>query len=134
MGENLNKNRYSGSDGKESACNARDLGSIPGSGRSLEKEIAAHFSILAWRIPWTEEAGGLQSMGSQRVGHYWATFTFSLILCFHIMKPTGLIFLFVVTDFVLVSDFLRWCHGQPPTKHYRTVQLVRPEWDSHLAC
>ena len=35
----------------------------------LEKEIATHSSILAWRIPWTEELGGLQSMGSQRVGH-----------------------------------------------------------------
>ena len=35
----------------------------------LEKEIAAHSSILAWRIPWTEEPGGLQSMGSQRVGN-----------------------------------------------------------------
>jgi len=33
----------------------------------LEKEMATHSSILAWRIPWTEEAGGLQSMGSQRV-------------------------------------------------------------------
>ena len=36
---------------------------------SLEKEMATHSSILAWRIPWTEEPGGLQSMGSQRVGH-----------------------------------------------------------------
>ena len=36
---------------------------------SLEKEMATHCSILAWRIPWTEEPGGLQSMGSQRVGH-----------------------------------------------------------------
>ena len=35
----------------------------------LEKEMAAHSSILAWRIPWMEEPGGLQSMGSQRVGH-----------------------------------------------------------------
>ena len=35
----------------------------------LEKEMEIHSSILAWRIPWTEEAGGLQSMGSQRVGH-----------------------------------------------------------------
>ena len=34
-----------------------------------EKEIATHSSILAWRIPWTEKTGGLQSMGSQRVGH-----------------------------------------------------------------
>ena len=35
----------------------------------LEKEMAIHSSILAWRIPWTEEPGGLQSIGSQRVGH-----------------------------------------------------------------
>ena len=36
---------------------------------TLEKEIATQSSILAWRIPWTEEPGGLESMGSQRVGH-----------------------------------------------------------------
>ena len=41
----------------------------------LKKEMAIHSSILAWRIPWTEEPGGLQSMRSQRVGHNWATFT-----------------------------------------------------------
>ena len=38
----------------------------------LEKEMATHSSILAWRIPWTEEPGGLHSMGSQRTGHDWA--------------------------------------------------------------
>ena len=99
--------------GKESACNAGDLGSILGSGRSpgeeigypiqyswpslvahtvknpptmretwvwslgwdepLEEGMATHSSILAWRIPWTEEPGGIQSMGSQRVRHNWAT-------------------------------------------------------------
>ena len=37
--------------------------------------MATHSSILAWRIPWTEEPGGLQSMGSQRVGHDWVTNT-----------------------------------------------------------
>ena len=87
-----------------SACNAGDLGLIPGSGRStgegkgclvaqmvkrlsamqetrvrclgwedpLEKEMAVHSSILAWKIPWTAEPGRLPSMGSQRVGHDWA--------------------------------------------------------------
>ena len=40
---------------------------------SLEKEMATHSSTLAWKIPWTEEPGSLQSMGSQRVGHDWAT-------------------------------------------------------------
>ena len=38
----------------------------------LEEEMATHPSILAWRMPWTEEPGGGQSMGSQRVGHDWA--------------------------------------------------------------
>jgi len=42
------------------------VGLIPGSGRPpLEKEMTTHSSILAWKIPWTEEPGGLQSMGSQ---------------------------------------------------------------------
>ena len=58
-----------GSDGKESTCNANDLVSIPGLGRSLEEEMATHSSILAWRIPWTEDPSWVQSMGSQRVGH-----------------------------------------------------------------
>ena len=39
----------------------------------LEKEMAIHFSILAWRIPWTEEPGGLQYMGSERIGQYLVT-------------------------------------------------------------
>jgi len=47
-----------GSDGKDPACNAGDLGSIPGSGRSLEKGMATHSCMLAWRIPWTEKPGG----------------------------------------------------------------------------
>ena len=66
----------------ESACNEGNPGLIPGSGKSpgevngyplqyscLEKEKATHPNILAWRIPWTEDPGWLQSMGSQRVGH-----------------------------------------------------------------
>ena len=46
----------------------------------LEKEMAPHSSTLAWKIPWTEEPDKLQSMGSQRVGHNWAT---SLLLFFY---------------------------------------------------
>ena len=93
-----------GSAGKESTCNAGDLGSIPGLERSLRegkgyplqycvlensmdcvvhrvtksqedspgKEMATHPTTLAWKIPWMEETGRLQSMGSQRVGHDWA--------------------------------------------------------------
>ena len=58
-----------GSAGKESACSAGDLGSSLGWEDPLEKEMATHSSILAWKISWTEEPGGLQSMGSQRVRH-----------------------------------------------------------------
>ena len=58
-----------GSDGKESACNAGDPGSIPGLGRSLVEENGNPFQYSHWRIQWTEELGGLQSMGSQRVGY-----------------------------------------------------------------
>ena len=73
-----------GSEVKASACNAGNLGSIPGSGRSpgegngnplqysclenpMEKEMASHSSILAWKIPWTEEPGRLQNTGSQKI-------------------------------------------------------------------
>ena len=58
-----------GSEVKGSACNERDLGLIPGSGRSPGEGNGNHSSILVWRIPWTEEPGGLQSTGLQRVGH-----------------------------------------------------------------
>ena len=60
------------SPGKASACNAGDTGdtgSIPGLGGSPGEGMTTHSSILAWRISWTEEPGGLQSMGSQRLGH-----------------------------------------------------------------
>ena len=57
---------------------------VPSLGREdlLEKDMATHSNILAWRIPWTEEPGGLQSMGSQRVRHNWVTNTFTLQLGF----------------------------------------------------
>ena len=58
-----------GGDGKASAYNAGDPGSIPGSGRSPGEGMATHSSILPWEIPRTEEPGGLQSIGLQRVGH-----------------------------------------------------------------
>ena len=56
MGKNLFAN----------AGDIRDEGLSPGLGRSLEKEMATHSSILAWKIPWTEEPGGLQFMGQKK--------------------------------------------------------------------
>ena len=61
--------------GKEFTCRCRRLQTWVWSlGRkgSLEEEMAPHSNILTWEIPWTEEPGGLQSMGSQRAGHDWA--------------------------------------------------------------
>ena len=57
---------------KNPPANARDIrvvGLIPGLEDPLEEGMATYSNILAWRIPWTEEPGGLQSTGSQRVGH-----------------------------------------------------------------
>ena len=63
----LTRSVSGGSDSKESACNAGYQ--FLGWEGPLEKEMAAHSSILAWRISWTEEPGGLQCMALQRVGH-----------------------------------------------------------------
>ena len=56
-------------DCKESFCNAEYLVQSLGREDPLEKRMATYSSILAWRIPWTEDPGGPQSMGSQRVEH-----------------------------------------------------------------
>ena len=53
----------------ENVGDIRDTGSIPGWEDPLDEGMATHSSILAWKIPWTEAPGGLQSKGSQRVGH-----------------------------------------------------------------
>ena len=55
------------SDGKESACNERNPGSTQGKEDPLEKGIATHSSNLDWRIPWTEEPGGLQATGHKEL-------------------------------------------------------------------
>ena len=54
---------------KNLPANSGDMGSIPRSGRPPGEGNGTHSSFLAWKIPWTEEPGGLYSMGSQRVGH-----------------------------------------------------------------
>ena len=85
---------HSSSNGKKSACNAGDLSSIPGSGRSLEKEMAIHSSTLAWKMPWMEETGRLQSMGSQKV-RYDFTFNDASNKCFYIyslVRSASLVF------------------------------------------
>ena len=58
-----------GSDGKESACNAGDLGSVPGLRRFPGEGYPLQVPMERGESPWTEEPGGLQSIGSKRVGH-----------------------------------------------------------------
>ena len=60
---------------------------------ALEKGTAAHSSVLAWRIPWTEEPGGLLSVGSNRVGHGWGTNTTTPLLSISVQRRTILIML-----------------------------------------
>ena len=86
-------------DNKESACNVRDPSSIPGSGRSPGKGIGNPSSILAWRSPWTEEPGRLQS---QRVGiivrHNWVVNTFTLFY-----KKSSFSFIKVLFFFLIIE-------------------------------
>ena len=80
----------------------------------LEKGKATYSSILAWRIPWAKEPAWLQSMGSQRVRHHWATFTFSLS-CLTLekgMATPSSILLFLRGEF----------HGQEVPVGYKSVE------------
>ena len=77
----------------------------------LEKEVATHSSILAWRIPWTEESGGLQSTGSQRVGHD---------------RASDLIYLFNYrggTIFILTAISRVWKAPYPPLSYCDILAL-----------
>ena len=77
----------------------------------LEKEMATHSSSLAWKIPWTEEPGRLQSMGSQRVGHDWAT-SLSLSWCQGVVLNLFHVLLLKLTevDFTIIAPFSSWGH------------------------
>jgi len=70
----------------------------------LEKETATHSSIHAWKIPWTQEPGGLQSMGSQRVGHDWAT---SVCVCVCVCAPSLTIMPMCALSCDIMSDCLQ---------------------------
>ena len=72
---------------KNPPANAGDAGWITGLGRSSGERMATHCSTLAWKTPWTEEPGRLQSMGSQKVRHNWVTDTFPFDL---IWRPLSL--------------------------------------------
>ena len=106
----------------------------------LEKEMATHSSILAWRIPWTEEPGGLQSTGSQRVRHNF-TFTFCVIIkggqCWsrtswsehrhkaRVLPLESLLFCFSHTGYYPIWDayMSQWCTGSEMLRCLGYLQL-----------
>ena len=98
----------SSSDGKESTRNAGDPGLIPGSGRSPGEGNGNPLHTLAWRILWTEDPGGLQSMGSQRVRHNCVTFTFT--------------FSHVVSGLTGQAQFSNFGKSKSPIKDSESVQ------------
>ena len=105
----------------------------------LEKEMATHSSVLAWRIPWMEEPGALQSTGLQRVGHDWATsLTHSLTIKkgekikFHLPKPLESIlwpfsspFHFLIQNDIQVLNYQNpWSHGQYHLPEMSTMRVT----------
>ena len=90
-----------------SAGDVRDVGSIPGWEDLLEEGMATHSSILAWRMPWTEEPGRLQSRGSQKVGHDWNNFS----MAYSHTQPWGNLDLGVVS----VTKLLKMPGISPPS-------------------
>ena len=74
-----------GSDGKASATMREPGVQSLGQEDPLEKEIATHSSTVAWKFPWTEESGGLQSIESQRIRRNWVTNTFTFTLFYLVL-------------------------------------------------
>ena len=101
--------------GKESTCQSRRRRFDPWVRKiPLEQEMAAHSSILAWRIPWTERPGRLQSMGSQRVRHDWArtdalglpgTETINNLVCFTVYISLVSLVTVQIKMYPKLSDF-----------------------------
>ena len=88
--------------------------------------MATHSSILAWRIPWTEESGGLQSMGLQRVEHDWSD---SMHACTHAPEPKHLtiIEIFGITALRPVWSLANWCYEHSGSLGWRyQKQEMRP--------
>ena len=122
---------FSGSSGvKNPHDNAGDSSSIPRLGRSPREGHGNPLQYLAWRTPWIEEPGGLQSIGSQRVRHNWATNTFSLTNRWHsknsLEKYLGLFVKFYHLMFIYPFPLIHLSISNVQTKsknnlRYRTV-------------
>ena len=130
-----------GWDGKESVCNAGDPAFIPSWEDALEKGMATHSSILAWRSPWIQEPGRLQSMGSNRVAHDWVTLSlssesfkpnFHKYVVKHLSFSTNVI-TYLLVYFLSTVEFMRtWkCSGFLPFYH---CNQVHTRTQTHTKC
>ena len=131
-----------GSSGEQPACQFRRLEtqvqSLSGED-PLEKEMATCSSILAWEIPWTEEPGGLQSLGLQRVGHDWAhTHTLLSVVSFADLFSDfkGCLFILFIVSFEMAihSSILAWripCVEEPGGLQSLGLQRVGHDWVTH---
>ena len=121
-----------GSYDKESTCNAGDSGSILGWEDPLEKGTATHSSIPAWRIPWTEEPGRLQCIGSQRGRHEWVT-TLSLSRRKIVVQSLSCIQLFLNPWIAACQAF--WSFSIPRSLlKFMSIELMMPSNHLVLCC
>ena len=111
-----------GSDSKESTCNAGDSGSIRVQKISWRRRFS---SSLAWRIPWAEEPGGLQSMGLQRVPRNWGTTTFTFWVIWWNLTPGQ----------SCVGCESSLCQHILPLSHLETISIIRSTaWYHRCLC
>ena len=120
-----------GSDSRESACNTGDLDSVSGLGRSPGERNGNPPQYFACRIPWTEEPGRLQPMGSQRVEHSWITNTFTFIYC-SLMSLLGPTLILEATTVMIF--FCHTCHTNAIIQYTLTLwYLTSLTWLKPLA-
>ena len=121
----------SGSDGKESACKARDPGSILDQEDPLEKEMSTHSSIFAWEIPWREEPSRLQSMRLQRVRHDWPINTITTLSPFYETKIIRTIEELLISRNIVIFSGRQTKTGRPKSIYaYRekAVKEMKTYW------
>ena len=109
---------------KKSDCQVEDVGSTPGSGRSPGEGMATHSSILACKIPWTEEPGRLQSMGSQK-SQTWlskATKWIQTVKCIHTVKPIASIW----CEAVLQMQMSIYPHSDQDIEYFQHCRACIP--------
>ena len=107
---------------KNPPASAGDTGLIHGLGIALEKGMATHFSILAWRIPWTEEPERLWSMGSQRVRHNWSNLASRHVCVYHNIYD-GII--------LYISQYIQWNNVQSAAQSFWPMDQI---CTSYISC